>query len=315
MAEVFWIDNEGMSPENSITQKLQRLVKGAELTRHLEEGMRVAIKINTAEDGYEYGLRPVFLRAVAEEIKEVSVKSTILCDGVKLVDYRGKVRGNAFHNTARGKGYTNTTLDGNFLINGGFSGDEGNSYPIKDIDSTLGGVDVGTAICRTDALIVLSHVTLHPLFGMSGALLNGGFECLIGKERVRILEGLDPYLFNGNTRPSTEQLERFHRRALEGHLGVRDAMGGRVFYLNYLWDVTPEPEYYPFSNLPIIPNLGFLASSDPVALDSATYNVLLEYTQGQDPVKGYTDVDYPRVLKEAVELGLGTLDVNLGRAS
>lgn len=314
MSDVFWVDSDGMTAENSITQKLQRLINGSGATRQLEEGMRVAIKINTAEDGYEYGLRPVFLRAVSEEIKKISIKSTILCDGVKLIDYRGKLKGNAFQNTARGKGYTDGTLSGNFLINGGFSGDEGNSYVIKGIDSMLGGVEVGTAICRTDSLVVISHVTLHPLFGLSGALLNGGFECLIGKERVRILDRLDPYLFNAD-RPAKDRLEQFQRRALEGHLGVREAMESRVFYLNYLWDVTPEPEYYPFSNLPIMPNLGFLASSDPVALDAATYNLLREYTPGQDPVKDHTEVDYPRVLMEAVDLGLGTLDYTIRRAS
>lgn len=280
----------------------------------LEDGMRVALKINTSEDGYEYGLRPVFLRAVSEEIKKVSIKSTILCDGVKLIDYKGKNKGNAFQNTARGKGYTDGTLSGNFLINGGFSGDEGNSYPIKNIDSMLGGVEVGTAICRTDALVVLSHVTLHPLFGMSGSLLNGGFESLICKERVRILEGLNPYPFNGD-HPTNDRLERFQRRALEGHLGVREAMEGRVFYLNYIWDVTPQPEYYPFSNLPIAPNLGFMASRDPVALDAATYNLLRENAQGQDLVKDHTEVDFPRVLMEAMDLGLGTLDFTIGRSS
>src|SRR5664279_4700901 len=116
MSEVFWVDSDGMSAGNSITQKLQTLIKGSGLTAQMEEGMRVALKINTSEDGYEYELRPVFLRAVSEEIKKVSIKSTILCDGVKLIDYRGKIKGNAFKNTARGKGYTDATLSGNFLI-------------------------------------------------------------------------------------------------------------------------------------------------------------------------------------------------------
>jgi uncharacterized protein len=314
MAEVFWIDSEGMSADNSISHKLKRLIAGSGITDRLQEGMRVAMKINTSEEGYEYGLRPIFLRTVSEEIKKVSIKSTILCDGVKLIDYRGRIKGNAFQNTARGKGYTDGTLGGNFLINGGYSGDEGNSYPVKAADSMLGGVEVGTAICRTDALLVLSHVTLHPLFGISGALLNGGFESLIGKERSRILEDLNPYLFNGD-RPAKDRLERFHRRALEGHLGVREAMGGLVFYINYLWDVTPQPEYYPFSDIPFAPNLGFLASCDPVALDAVTYELFQRSAPGEDPVTINTGVDFTGVLKEAVNLGLGTLDYTVGRSS
>ena len=314
MAEVFWIDSNGMSAENSVSHKLKRLIAGSGAADGLEEGMRVAMKISTAEDGYEYGLRPIFIRAVAEEVQKVAEKCPIICDGVKLIDYWGKVKGNAFQNTSNGKGYTDTTLSGNFLINGGFSGDEGNSYPVKLADSMLGGVEVGTAICRTDALLVLSHVTLHPLFGLSGAILNGGFESLICKERVRILEGINPYIFNGSP-PPKERLERYQRRAVEGLLGVREAMGGRVFYINYLWDVTPEPEYYPYSNLPVTPNLGFLASLDPVALDAATYDVLREFTPGQDPMLHHTGVDFSRVLNQAAAFGLGTLDHVVKRSS
>jgi len=314
MADVFWVDSNGMSAENSISHKLKRLIAASGAIEGLEEGMRVAVKISTSEDGYEYGLRPVFIRAVAEEVRKVSEKAAILCDGVKLIDYRGKIKGNAFQNTSNSKGYTDTTLSGNFLINGGFSGDEGNSYPVKCADSMLGGVEVGTAICRTDALLVLSHVTLHPLFGLSGAILNGGFESLICKERLRILEGINPYIFSGGP-PPKEQLDRFQRRAIEGFLGVREAMEGRVFYINYLWDVTPEPEYYPYSNLPVTPNLGFLASPDPVALDTVTYALLREFSPGQDPVLNHTGVDFSRVLSQAAGLGVGTLDPVIKRSS
>ena len=314
MAEVFWIDSDGMSPDNSVSHKIKRLIAGSGVTDGLEEGMRVAMKINTSEEGYEYGLRPVFIRVVAEEVQNIVKKSAILCDGVKIIDYRSKIRGNAFQNTARGKGYTDTTLGGNFTINGGFSGDEANSYPVKAADSMLGGVEVGTSICRTDALIVLSHVTLHPLFGISGALLNGGFESLICKERVRILEGINPYIFSSPP-PPKERLERFQRRALEGLLGVREAMEERVYYINYLWDITPEPEYYPFSSLPVVHNLGFLTSLDPVALDAATYSLLREFSPDRDPVVQHTGVDFSKVLNQAVDHGLGTLDYVIKRSS
>jgi uncharacterized protein len=314
MVDVFWIDFDGMSAENSVSHKLKRLLAGSGATDRLEDGMRVAFKINTSEDGYEYGLRPVFYRTVSEEVKKIATMSPTICDGLRFIDYRGKTKGHAFKDVANSKGYTSATLSGSFSINGGFSGDESNSYPVKAADSLLGGVEVGTAICRADSLMVLSHVSLHPLFGMSGALFNGGFESLACKERLRILEGLNPYNFSGET-PPKEQLKRFQQRALEGHLGVREAMGGNVFYINYLWDVTPQPEYYPYSESPIVQNLGFLASSDPVALDAATYGLLCEFTQDNAPVAGRTGIDFKEVLNEAVRLGLGSLEYTIKRSS
>jgi len=314
MAEVFWIDAEGMSTDNSISHKIKRLFNGSGVAEGIEEQMRVALKINTAEDGYEYGLRPVFIRSVSEEVQKIAVKSALICDGLRLIDHSRKTKGHAFRDVARSKGYTDDSLGGSFAINGGFSGDEANLYTIKSEDSILGGVEVGTSICRTDALMVLSHVTLHPLFGLSGALLNGGFESLSAKERIRVLEGLNPYIFNGEV-PPQDRLERFQRRALEGHLGVRESVSGRAFYMNFLWDVTPQPEFYPYSEMPFVQNLGFLASTDPVALDAATYGLLTDFTQGEDPVKIRTGVEFQWVLEEAVKLELGSLEYTIKRSS
>jgi uncharacterized Fe-S center protein len=314
MAEVFWIDVEGMSIDNSVSHKIKRLFNGSGAAEGIEEQMRVALKINTSEDGYEYGLRPVFIRSVSEEIQKVASKTALICDGLRLIDYHRKARGQAFKEVGRGKGYNDETLGGSFAINGGFSGDEANLYTIKAKGSMLGGVEVGTSICRTDALIVLSHVTLHPLFGMNGALFNGGFESLSAKERIRVLERLNPYIFNGEI-PPKDQLDRFHMRALEGHLGVRESVSGRVFYMNFLWDVTPQPEYYPYSEAPFVQNIGFLASSDPVSLDAATYGLICEFSKEEDPIKCRTGIDFQRVLEEAANLELGTLDYNIKRSS
>jgi uncharacterized Fe-S center protein len=318
MSDVYWADLGQMTPENSVPQKLQRLLEQSGAAAGFEEGMRISLKINTAEEGYEYGLRPTFLRTVADASRAATERSPILCDGLKLVDYGRRTKGHAFMDVARAKGYTSDALGGNFVINGGYSGDEGNTYSCRRPDAELGGVEVGTAVCRTDRLWVLAHVTLHPLFGLAGALYNGGFECLVGRERMRILAGVDPYPFNGR-RPDGDALRSFQRRALEGHLGVREAMGDRVFYVNYVWDVTPRPEYFPFSEGPVVPNLGFLASADPVALDAATARLmgeaLTEAGKAIDPIQDRTGADFAQVLSTAEEWGLGTRGFTLHRLS
>jgi uncharacterized Fe-S center protein len=134
---------------------------------------------------------------------------------------------------------------------------------------------------------------------------------------MRILDGIDPYPFNGS-RPPEEQLAAFQRRALEGHLGVREAMEGRVVYLNYLWDVTPQPEYFPYSEMPVAENLGFLLARDPVALDAATFQLLAgraAETGPLDPVSRLTSVSFGTVLAQAEAFGLGSRDHSLRRLS
>ncbi len=303
MSKVVWIDSQRMAHDNAVVHKLRRLAEAAVATRALSEGMRVTLKVNVPEEGYDYSLRPNFIRSLSDVAWKATQARPNVCDGQRLVDYWKRSRGNAFMEVASRIGYTSETLGGHFVINGGFSGDEGDLFPCGD-DSELGGVEVGTAVCRSDALWVLSQVTLTPLFGLSGALYNGGFDCLSGRSRTRVLDGVNPYLFNGQ-RPAPEAQEIFQRRALECHLAVRNAMEGRIFYVNYIWDVTPQPVYYPFSETPLLDNLGFMASHDPVALDTATYALIQEnlYDRAQLPETGFEGV-----IAEAEQLGLGRTD-------
>jgi hypothetical protein len=148
---------------------------------------------------------------------------------------------------------------------------------------------------------VLSHVTLNPLFGLSGALLNGGYDCLSGRARTRVLEGVNPYLFNGQS-IALNVRQLFRKRALECHCAVKAAMEGRVFYVNFLWDVTPQPEYYPFSDQPILANLGFLASHDPVALDRTTFDLIKAHTPDPGIV---SETAFTEIIADAETMGLG----------
>jgi uncharacterized Fe-S center protein len=312
MGDVVWVDAEAMAFDNSVPHKVHRLLEETGVVGELSEKMRVALKVNTSEEGYGYGLRPVFLRPAVQAVQEATGTRPTVCDGLKLADYWNGAKGTGFLEVARAAGYATDTLGGNFAVNGGYSGDEGDLFPVGVASAELGGVEVGTAVCRADALWVLSHVTLHPLFGLSGALWNGGFECLVGRERTRVLGGVDAYPFHG-ARPQPESLRSFQRRALEAHRGVRGALGGRVFYVNYLWDVTPEPEYFPYSGGPIVRNLGFLAGRDPVALDAATFAALEAERPGA--VLHGTRLDFHDVLGAAEALELGRRDHAVRRLS
>jgi len=312
MAEVVWVDAEGMAFDSSVPQKISRLLEEAGAEEGLEEGLRVTLKINTAEEGYAYGLRPGFFRPAVQLAESTTGKRPTVCDGLKLVDYWQGAKGTSFLEAARAAGYATDTLGGNFAVNGGYSGDEGDLFSVGLTSSELGGVEVGTAVCRADALWVISHVTLHPLCGLSGALWNGGFECLVGRERTRVLGGVDAYPFNGS-RPDREALRAVQHRALEAHRSVRGALGGKLFYANYLWDVTLQPEYFPFSAGPVVRNLGFLASRDPVALDAATMAALEAEAPGV--VLTATHVDFAAVLSEAETLELGQQTHTMRRLS
>jgi uncharacterized Fe-S center protein len=87
MSDVVWVDTTGISFDNAVRHKLGRLIDVSGVTADLTEGMRVALKINTAEEGYNYGLRPEFIKTVADAAAAATQTRPVICDGLKLIDY------------------------------------------------------------------------------------------------------------------------------------------------------------------------------------------------------------------------------------
>ena len=48
----------------------------------------------------------------------------------------------------------------------------------------------------------------------------------------------------------------------------------RVGYINFFLRITPDCDCVPWSDAPIVPDIGILASKDPVALDQASYDLV-----------------------------------------
>lgn len=71
----------------------------------------------------------------------------------------------------------------------------------------------------------------------------------------------------------------FMERLVEYAYGAVVGKPGKVAYCNFLVNVTPDCDCVPWSDAPIVPDIGFLASTDPVALDRAC----LDLVNGQAP--------------------------------
>ncbi len=83
-------------------------------------------------------------------------------------------------------------------------------------------------------------------------------------------------------------LTSFMERMSEYALGaVKSFKGKKIIYINLVINVTPLCDCVPWSDLPIVNDIGILASKDPVALDKACYD-LVKKAKGRD---GKTDYD------------------------
>ena len=97
----------------------------------------------------------------------------------------------------------------------------------------------------------------------------------------------------------------------------------KVCYINFLLNITPDCDCVPWSDTPVVPDIGILASWDPIALDQACYdlvtaqegfkNSLLEcnHKAGEDKFVGLGRVDGRFQLQHGAQLGMGNLEYKL----
>ena len=98
----------------------------------------------------------------------------------------------------------------------------------------------------------------------------------------------------------------------------------RVGYINFLLRITPDCDCVPWSDAPIVPDVGILASKDPVALDQASYDLVNKqkglvnsslhsnHEKGADKFRGvWPMVDGTHQLKYGEKIGLGSRDYKL----
>jgi len=98
----------------------------------------------------------------------------------------------------------------------------------------------------------------------------------------------------------------------------------RVGYINFLLKITPDCDCVPWSDAPIVPDIGILASTDPVALDQASYDLVnkqkgligsslhFNHEAGADKFRGaWPMVDGTHQLRYGEEIGLGSREYKL----
>jgi len=116
----------------------------------------------------------------------------------------------------------------------------------------------------------------------------------------------------------------FLEKMMEYALGILKNKRGKALFINFITDISPKCDCLPYSESPIVNNIGVLASTDPVAIDQASADLVNQQTAlpgtvlqtnmnpGEDKFKGlYPAVDWEHQLDYAQQIGLGNRDYHL----
>jgi len=120
------------------------------------------------------------------------------------------------------------------------------------------------------------------------------------------------------------EVPSFMERLTEYALGAISGKKDRVGFFNFLLNITPDCDCVPWSDAPLVPDIGILASRDPVAIDQASFdlvnsqkgieNTLLRKNQepGQDKFQGVWESTLGHIQVEyGSSIGLGNREYKL----
>ena len=173
-SKVYFTDFRTKAYGDSLTKKLQKLMRKAGFEEMDLEGKFVAIKMHFGELGNISFLRPNYARAVVDMVKAMGGKPFLTdCNTM----YPGS-RKNALEHLecAWQNGFTPLTVGCPILIGDGLKGTDDIEVPVEG-GEYVKSAKIGRAIMDADVFISLTHFKGHEMTGFGGAIKNIGMGC------------------------------------------------------------------------------------------------------------------------------------------
>ena len=342
-----------------IIEKVQLMLKVGKFDEQISEGDLVAIKVHLGERGSMRHPRPQIIRAIVDFVKSCGGKpfitdTTTLYRGYRTnaVDYLETAAINGFNlgtvnapiiiaDGLKGRDYKEVEVGGRlgkvavasaiaeadcmivvshvkFHVSFGFGGALKNlamgcvarktkcaihspAKPIIDEEKCI-GCGICTKHCLWDAIKVVNgkaKIDYDKCVGCG--------DCLT-------------YCPRGAPKITWDRSDDLLRRAAEACLGVIKTFEPRkIYYINTLIEITRFCDCGKFLESPLIPDIGILASYDPVAIDKASIDLINNapgyvyengkykpLNEGEDKVKIiWPEIKWEVLLEEAEKLGIG----------
>ena len=111
--------------------------------------------------------------------------------------------------------------------------------------------------------------------------------------------------------------DAIQEKIVEHVAGAVDGKDGKIVYLSFVTNVSPDCDCWSFSDAPVVADIGVLASTDPVAIDQAAYDLVVAanglpggrgegMAPGTDKFTDITGVNGTMAMAYAEEMGLGS---------
>ena len=236
----------------SVVNKVPILLEKAGIANTIKSGDIVAIKIHFGRIGGYRVIRPPFVRKVVEAVKSLGGKPFVTDTwGLSHLD-------DALYN-----GFSDATVGAPIIPD---SGIKENDYRVVQVDGIhLKEVKVAGNIYDADVLINFARTSFHHSAGLAALIKNLAMGCSTPDIRRQRL----------HSRMSEAQGAKIFAESMTDIVkAILSNKKGKVVHLSYLMDVTEHCGCPPYSNTPIIPDIGISASQDLVAAEALNIDLI-----------------------------------------
>ena len=260
---------------------------------------KVAVKLHSGEPGNQNFLRPDFFKDIINHVNGVVVE----CNTA----YAGKRNISSLHKQTLIKHGWNELYEVDLLDEEG----PDKVLPIKN-GRLLDKNYVGKNIEKYDSMLVLSHFKGHPMGGYGGALkqLSIGVASSAGKSYIHSAGKVtDQKILWSNTASQNDFLVSM----AESAGSIVDYFNNQIAYINVMKNMSVDCDCCAVAEDPCMKDIGILASLDPVAIDKACVDLVIN---SDDPGKSHlleriNSRNGMLTIEEAHRLNVGNIEYEL----
>jgi uncharacterized Fe-S center protein len=260
----------------------------------------VALKIHFGEPGNTAYLKPQRVQPIFERIRELGGRPFYTdCN----VLYKGPRDNASQHRAVAEKhGYRNVIIP-----------EENDCRSVEVNLKHFKKVFLGGVALRANTIIALTHFKGHEMTGFGGALKNLGMGLGTRLGKLKMHQDCKNCAEIKTCRKN-QTIEAcwvgspalVQEKLVEYAFGAVKNKNGKVGFVNFMVNVSPNCDCYDFNGVPVVADIGVLASLDPVAIDQASAELVIK-AAGHDIFRElYPKVDWEVQLNYAEKIGLGS---------
>ena len=299
---------------------------------------KVLIKLHMGEEGNPNFMKPELVKHVIDELKKVDAKPFLF--DTTAAYHGARYTKSDYENLAKHHGFTLKKIGCDVIID-----DSGVETRIEDRT-----FEVATHLKRTTHIFALSHVKGHIQTGMGGAIKNFGMGGVTKETKIKIHDASYP-VYNRDACTYCgvcaevcpfqaivvkDQSWEYNEQACFGCSACVDAcpvqalrnqdanlqfllacatkacvQNKTVLYLNELKRIVKKCDCDPDAGPVICPDIGYLLSDDPVAIDKASLDLI--YKVRENVFEKVNRIDPMKQIKYGEEIKLGSSSYQLIR--